>query len=182
LLHYRYPASNLRRDLRILLQQLLKPFTLRFIHGYGSFIFHKILIQICSHIVKMYFVLFHPSSDTLTMSSNPVIPTDSRTTLSLAKGSKAEWRDPDTLFCAMPHQGVRTRKGTVRIPTSESTAEILSPDSDCRGTRHVLGHDLSVLVVAYRASGERDSEVMRKAVKTLLHAIGQRPAAAETHK
>jgi hypothetical protein len=28
------------------------------------------------------------------------------------RGSKAEWRDPDTLSRAMPHQGVRTRKGS----------------------------------------------------------------------
>jgi hypothetical protein len=43
----------------------------------------------------------------------PVRPTchsyRGRTTLSEAEGSKDEWRKPDALSCAMPHQGVLSR-------------------------------------------------------------------------
>jgi hypothetical protein len=34
----------------------------------------------------------------------PCLPDRVRTT----RGSKGEWKDPDTLSCAMPHQGILT--------------------------------------------------------------------------
>lgn len=45
---------NLLLDLRLLPQQLLEPFTRRFIRGCGSFIFYEFVIQKCSHIVNRY--------------------------------------------------------------------------------------------------------------------------------